>query len=130
MAPIIFLLPKRSIVFPIGIITASTLAIFIVIDSVVFALFRFHLGGVIWSMITSGAAKEIIELSWLEYILAFLIIGFILFIESFLALRIWKRVKKKNSYSPSLWWIVFFFFCLYFSYNMLLLTVLIAFYVF
>src|SRR5579872_3990866 len=54
---------------------------FLIVDSFVFAQFRFHLNGVIWQMISSGEMQQIFNLSGLELALACLTILVILLIE-------------------------------------------------
>lgn len=122
LLPIIFLLPKRSIIFPLAIAISSVIAIFFIIDSVIFSLFRFHMGGVVGQMILSGDSKQIFELSWLEYCLAFIIIGFIVLLESFYAWQLWRWIKTKNTFPKTRTWTIFFIACLFFSFCLLIFS--------
>jgi hypothetical protein len=122
LLPIILLLPKRSVIFPLAIGISSIIAIYFIIDSVIFALFRFHMGGVVWQMILSGDSKQIFELSWLEYCLAFVIIGGVITLECFYAWRLWRKIDLNKKFLTTRWWTVFFIACLFFSYCMLIFS--------
>lgn len=94
---LILFYPRRWLVFSVSCFLGAFIALFLVIDSVVYHLFHFHFAGVTWHLLTSGVIMDVVVLSSFEWIvLVSLIIGFLL-IEIALAIFIW---RKKNS--PSL----------------------------
>ena len=90
---VIVFFPRRQIVVPLAVLFATTIALFFLIDSIVYHLYHLHLAGVVWHIFLLGVAGDVLALSWLEWLIAFGLIIILLLIESLLAFFIWKKVK-------------------------------------
>lgn len=112
------LIPKPKIIAPIAILIATLVAFFLIIDSFVYSQYRFHISGIIWSMILAGASGETFDFSWLEFSLCGVIFAIILGLEIFYA---WRLTKVKKFY-PLKWPIIFIIGCLYLSYSLLIFS--------
>ncbi|TAL15876.1 DUF3413 domain-containing protein [bacterium] len=55
--------PNRKAVTSLGILSALALAFTVLVDTAVFKLYRFHLNGMVWELLTGGAAEEVLPLS-------------------------------------------------------------------
>lgn len=94
IALIILMYPRRGVVFAVSMCLETSLILLVIVDSLVFAQYRFHLNGMIWNLLTSGAVKDILPITtklWL--VLATAITG-ILLIEWALAQACWRWVHK------------------------------------
>ncbi|HYF97377.1 MAG TPA: DUF3413 domain-containing protein [Coxiellaceae bacterium] len=91
------LYPRHWLVFSISCVLGACIALFLIIDSVVYHLFHFHFAGVTWHLLTAGVITDVVILSSFEWLMLGLIIVGLLAIEVALATLIW---RKKNS--PSL----------------------------
>lgn len=70
LAPLTLVLPWRRLVMGTAVGIASLGAFALVVDSVVFGLFRFHLNGMVWSLFANGGITEIVHLSLETYLIA------------------------------------------------------------
>jgi len=116
--------PRKWFVVSIAVALASAMGLFLIVDSIVYHLYRYHLAGVVWQIIQSGAATQILALSWVEYTFAAAIAIVLLLVELCLALLVWRWFcHKKRRHG----WLVGLVFaaCLFISY-MLTLSVGVA----
>ncbi len=117
---LIFIFPKRQIIFVISVLVAAVIAMLLVVDVVAYGLYRFHLNGVALELIIKGLHEEMFSLSWAEELSGFIIAFGILIIESFLAFGLWCYIVKKNILLGCGKWIVIFLSCcIYISYSMI-----------
>lgn len=120
LVPIIYLIPRRNLIFFIAIILASLAATFLVIDLITYKLYRFHVNGVMFNIIFNGLVKEVLGLSWLECILAIGIITGFLLLEFSFAFVLWRFCHQKPFFKGKFKWVVILIsLCLYSSYCMI-----------
>lgn len=122
-----FIFPRRWLVCPLAILFSSVMAFLLVTDDIVFHLYHYHLAGVVWKILLSGAGDDVLELSWIEYsIAAGLFVGFLL-IETLLFVLVDKfiiqqeRVKKLGR-----WILLILGACLFLSYTLVLETLVLV----
>ena len=89
---LILCFPRRGFAFVVGIVMAAAIALLLVTDSVVYHLYHFHFAGVIWHIIASGVAVQVLELSWVEWMIALTIALVLLLIEWGIAVFVWRRL--------------------------------------
>lgn len=85
---LLVLIPRRGPLFLLAILLCSLIIFTIVVDTFVFQLFRFHLNGMVWSLITNGGIEEILPLSWVTWLVGILVILFVIGLEIGLALAV------------------------------------------
>lgn len=90
----ILVAPRPAVVVTLGIICAAILACVLAVDTVVLNLFRFHLNGMVWSLLVNGGVDEIITLSRDTYAVAFAVVGAILLAELAVAWAAWRWVRR------------------------------------
>jgi membrane-anchored protein YejM (alkaline phosphatase superfamily) len=88
--------PRRRFVFGLAIFLELTLVLIIILDSLVFAQYRFHLNGMVWNLITSGAAGDVLPVTGILWLVLFLAIVIIAFCEWLLAVISWRWVLKER----------------------------------
>ena len=86
--------PKRGFVFAVSMCVETVLILFVIIDSLVFAQYRFHLNGMIWNLLTSGAVKDILPITNLLWLILVTAIIIILLLEWALATACWHWIQK------------------------------------
>jgi len=72
LLPVILLLPSRGLITTIANILAVALIVGIILDTFVFAQYRFHLNSMVFSLVFGGAGDEIFHFSiklWLQLLL-------------------------------------------------------------
>ena len=69
--PFIYCIPKRMIVFPVSILSTTLLTFFIVLDSNVFQLYRFHLNPVLFNLLLGGEAQDVFGFNANEWLTGF-----------------------------------------------------------
>lgn len=89
--------PSHRLVFRLGVFINSILVVLIFVDIRVFTLYRFHLNGMVWNLLRGGAATDILIFSWLNWLLAALVIVGIMAGEWLVASWIWGRVVQRPS---------------------------------
>ncbi|HAT8102311.1 TPA: DUF3413 domain-containing protein, partial [Legionella pneumophila] len=92
----IFFLPYKRIIWIISVIAATTSLIFLLVDSQVFSIFKFHLNKTILSFVFNSEWSVIFTFSRYELTLSFFIIVFILVLESVIAWLVWKKIVLKE----------------------------------
>lgn len=98
IAAAILIYPRRRFVFALAIFLELTLVLIIIIDSLVFAQYRFHLNGMVWNLLTSGAAGDVLPVTGMLWLILFIAIIFIVFCEWLLAVISWSWVQKKRQH--------------------------------
>jgi membrane-anchored protein YejM (alkaline phosphatase superfamily) len=94
--PVIMIFPQRFLI-SIGLISvAFTLATYLMMDSVIYSIFHFHLTGDLLKIIMSAWDKQFFPMSYLEYILSLVISFSLLFVECAYGLFIWKVISKNQ----------------------------------
>jgi uncharacterized protein len=88
--------PRRLPVFALAIVLELCLVLTVIIDSLVFAQYRFHLNGMILNLLTSGAAGEVLPVTgklWLLLLAALALLGAL---EWLVALLCWRFVQRSR----------------------------------
>jgi membrane-anchored protein YejM (alkaline phosphatase superfamily) len=104
---LILLFPRRWFAFIAGIIIAATTALFLIVDSIVYHLYHYHLAGVVWHIIRAGVVMQVLELSWIEWLLMALLGIVLLAIEMGLAFAAWHWINRKAKYQGRLTGVTF-----------------------
>lgn len=111
--------PRKWFALTVSIILASAMGLFLVVDSIVYHLYHYHLAGVVWHIIRAGVATQVLVLSWVEYVAAVVIGLVLLLIEFGLAFFVWRWFQNKPK--RRLWLVVTVFAALLFiSYTLTL----------
>lgn len=82
---LVVILPFRRLIASLLIVLYSAIAVLLIVDSFVFADYRFHLNSMVWNLLTGGAVGEILPLSVQTMLLSFLIIAGIIGLEALVA---------------------------------------------
>ena len=90
---VILIFPQRNVVVFAGVLLSGLLLVVLVSDSLVFALYRFHFNGMVWSLIRNGNLGEILPLSTNTFVIAGAIVVGAMLLESGLAWVIWNWTK-------------------------------------
>lgn len=99
IAAAIAIRPSRRFVFALSVILETVLILTVIVDSMVFAQYRFHLNGMIWNLLTSGAVKDILPLTGMIWLTMALAIAVIAFFEWIIARISWHWViMERRSY--------------------------------
>lgn len=77
--------PRFELIKLLCIILATLMLIGVSIDSVIFSLYRFHLNGMVWSLIINGGIFEILPISWVTWTLVLAAVVFVVFVQFKLA---------------------------------------------
>ncbi len=88
--------PSRRFVFSLSILLETALILTVLIDSMVFAQYRFHLNGMVWNLLTSGAVKDILPLTGKIWLIATAAILAIALIEWIIAMASWSWAARKR----------------------------------
>ncbi|MHB1947841.1 MAG: sulfatase-like hydrolase/transferase [Gammaproteobacteria bacterium] len=118
--PLIWLFPKRKPLFILAAVMATLLATLLVMDAMIYKLYRFHLNGVMMDLVIHGLGSEIFGFSWLEYLQAAGIATTFFIIELFYAFWLWRNLNKKCFRGTAKWCVIFIALSLYISYTMLI----------
>lgn len=99
---LILLFPRRWFAFTVSAVMAAGTALFLIVDSVVYHLYHYHLAGVVWHIIRAGVAMQVLELSWIEWLFVALIGMVLLAIEVGIAFAAWHWINRKPRYQGRL----------------------------
>lgn len=94
IALLALLWPNRRVVTVVGVLAGSILLVFLLIDSGVYSLYRFHLNGMVWNLVTSGVANEVLSLTWVTWATFFAIVVILLIVQILFAQFLWRRVDR------------------------------------
>ncbi len=86
---------RRWLGFAVGSVVAALLALLLVTDAIVYHLYHYHLAGVVWRIIRAGVATQVLELSWVEWMLAAIIYAALLLLEIGLCFLVWRWIRRK-----------------------------------
>ncbi len=81
------LAPVARLVVVLAIVSYTTLALLLLVDTFVFAQYRFHINGAVINLLTGGAAGDIFVFSWVMYLLAGLAVLALILLQLFVARR-------------------------------------------
>ncbi|MCB1756590.1 MAG: DUF3413 domain-containing protein [Gammaproteobacteria bacterium] len=93
LLPLALLLPPRLLMV-FGVVLFSAVLVIAEIDFRVYAMYRFHLNGMAWQLLTGGGFNEMIVLDASNILLAALIIALLLGVEALLAWAVWRWLTK------------------------------------
>lgn len=93
---LLLILPFRRFIASLLVLLYSLMAILLIVDSFVFAAYRFHLNSMVWNLLTGGAVGEILPLSAQTILLAGLIIGGIMALEALVARWLFRPAFVQN----------------------------------
>lgn len=88
--------PVRRFIFPLGIALELLVLLGVIIDSLVFAQYRFHLNGMVWNLLKSGAATDILPVSGMLWLILALAITLLAAGEYAAARLAWSWVNKER----------------------------------
>ncbi|MBW4055940.1 MAG: DUF3413 domain-containing protein [Proteobacteria bacterium] len=92
----ILVYPERKFLFSISIVLETFLILLLIVDSMVFAQYRFHLNGMVWNLLTSGAVNDILPITGMIWLVLGLAIAAVAVIEWFIARASWFWATKKR----------------------------------
>lgn len=99
IAAVIAFYPSRCFVFILSVFLETALILTVLVDSLVFAQYRFHLNGMVWNLLTSGAAQDILPLTKAVWFAAAMAITIIVLIEWIIVRVIWYwTIKERRNY--------------------------------
>lgn len=88
--------PSRRFVFALSIFLEAALILTVLIDSMVFAQYRFHLNGMVWNLLTSGAVRDILPLTGMIWVIAAVAIVAIVLVEWIIAMAAWSWTTRER----------------------------------
>lgn len=107
----------------LSIFLALVCSILVILDSYVYAMFRFHLNMVLFNFIFSKDARAIFDLSSLELLTISCVVIFILLIECGLAMLVWKKIILGERFKIGRSLFVSWFGCVLFCYFTVMLSI-------
>lgn len=114
--PIILLFPTRQRwIFSIAIFLSTLLAFSLVIDTIVYGVYRFHLNGVLIHLVINGLSAQVFEFSWLEYSVGIAFLVGIFGLEYVYANKLWYWITQGLLEQKAKWAAILFGVCLYVS---------------
>ena len=84
--------PYKRLIWTVSVLTASVSLIFLIMDSQVYAMFKFHMNTAILSLIFSNQWRSAFDFSHAEIVTVTGLISIILITESCIAWLIWKKI--------------------------------------
>lgn len=98
-----FVIPSIKWIKGISITLMTFMIVIVGIDSVVFELYRFHLNGMVWSLIINGGIFEILPISWLSWLFVIAGVAFVIYVEIKLAQLVssWLETDYEYGYRVS-----------------------------
>ena len=121
---LILIFPRRHFILILSAVIAAMAALLLLSDAMVYNLFRFHLNGIMLSLVLHSAHEQFFDFSVLEFILFGLAgVGLLLF-ELLFAYWLWYRLSKRPfSRIMGQWIAVLIGLCIYTSYSMIVYSV-------
>ena len=89
--------PSRWLAGILAVVLSSVTTLLVIVDSIVFHLFRFHLNGMVWSLIREGNLSQELPLSARTWFVAGLLVVVVLAAEIALARGTWRWVQKPRT---------------------------------
>jgi len=94
LALLALLLPRRAVVVGAALTAYVVLVMVVIVDTQVFALYRFHLNGMVVNLLTGGAAGQQLPISWATFAMAGAILVALALGEWWLAQAVWRWVAR------------------------------------
>lgn len=88
--------PVRWFVFAVGITFELLIVLGVIIDSLVFAQYRFHLNGMVWNLLKSGAATDILPVTGALWLVLAVAVLLLVSAECLAARLAWNWVRKER----------------------------------
>ena len=110
-------MPKRGFAMFISIVLASLTVWILVLDTILYHLYHYHLINLVWNILIAGAFSQVILLSQLEWLIFIGIIGAIVVFECLLAYIVWRHQQNQFFQRPIRWVFLTISVCLLFSYG-------------
>lgn len=129
--PLIVVLPVRYCIFIISIVIANIIVISLVVDTIIYNLYRFHLNGIILKLVMNslvefaarGVNEQLFGFAFGEYLFGFILLSLIFFIEWVYAYQLWHNVIIKEKFRGwGKWFAIFLGVCIYLSYSTIVLS--------
>ncbi len=112
---------KRHFIFITSAIVATLAAASLVLDTVVYRLYRFHLYGIFINVVMGGLTGQYFGLTWEEYVFGTIVIVGILCLELLFAYGLWHcLIKKKYLQQVGRWVVISLGLCLFSSYSVII----------
>lgn len=92
------IVPGRWVLLALGVLGYGFLLALVLVDVRVFTLYGFHLNGMVWNLLTSGAAADTLSLSWKTLTLAGAAGVGVVVLEVLLAGLLWRGVSRRRSF--------------------------------
>lgn len=98
--PLIFLMPRKGVVFAFAQVFMALVLLAVIIDTFVFAQYRYHLNGMVLDLLLGGAALEIFTFSGVVWLLFVLLLLGSLSMQWWLGQRLWSWTQRtpRNNY--------------------------------
>jgi membrane-anchored protein YejM (alkaline phosphatase superfamily) len=90
------LLPRPRVILAFGTIVSSTLLIFLLADSQVYQLYRFHLNAGVVALLSAGAESQVLRLPSISYVQAFGIVLAAIAWQTGAAVWLWRRIQSEQ----------------------------------
>ncbi len=90
--------PGQRPLMVLGVLGYAFLLSLVLVDVRVFTLYGFHLNGMVWNLLTSGAAADTLSLSWKTLTLGGAAGIGIVVLESLLAAVLWRCVSRRPAF--------------------------------
>lgn len=88
--------PARWFIFSLAITLELLIVLGVIIDSLVFAQYRFHLNGMVWNLLKSGAATDILPVTGMLWLILVLAVALLAAGEYAAARIAWSWVNKER----------------------------------
>ena len=124
-ASLAVLFPKRHrLIRGFAVIISSATIWFLMVDSLIYHLYHYHVAGLVWQVIKAGVATQILDLTWIEWAFAVVVGVVVIALELLLSARLWQYVQtKKRCRRFQVRYVAFITFgCLFLSYTLVLET--------
>jgi hypothetical protein len=92
LAVLVLIWPRPRVTFGVGVLVSSLLVLALAVDGVVYNLYRFHLNGMVWSLISEGGMFEILPISVNTWAVVGLLVVAVFGLEVLVAWGTWRWV--------------------------------------
>ena len=116
--------PYHRLIIAFGVIFATLCIVGLIIDTRVYAMFKFHINSVVLSFVFSSQWQQVFDFSNYELLIIFSIVSLVIFFEAVLSWVLWKKIVIQRQWQPSKNIAIFWVGGMLFSYFTLILTML------
>lgn len=95
--PLVILLPLRRLITVLAMLLGAAAMLTVVIDTFVFAIYRFHINGIVISLLFGDAGSEIFVFGIDVYLTALAIVAAVLFSAYFLGCLAWRMSQREGA---------------------------------